>query len=104
EGLGVTNKAYYTKLKTAMYTLAQTNYRFKNSLYSAELEGIIDDLILTHIMDVRIITRTSKEEEAQEKFEDKRVKEIYKITFTEDFYKNIVTKGYLAFDSELLLK
>lgn len=104
EGLGVTNKAYYAKLKTAMYTLAQTNYRFKNSLYSAELEGIIDDLILTHIMDVRIITRTSKEEEAQDKFEDKRVKEIYKITFTEDFYKNIVTKGYLAFDSELLLK
>lgn len=104
EGLGVTNKAYYAKLKTSMYTLAQTNYRFKNSLYSAELEGIIDDLILTHIMDVRIITRTSKEEEAQDKFADRRIKEIYKITFTEDFYKNIVTKGYLAFDSELLLK
>lgn len=104
EGLGVSNKGYYAKLKTAMYTLAQTNYRFKNSLYSAEAEGIIDDLILTHIMDVRIITRSNKEELANEKFEDNRIKEIYKINFTEDFYKNIVTKGYLTFDSELLLR
>lgn len=104
DGLGVSNKGYYAKLKTAMYTLAQTNYRFKNSLYSAEAEGIIDDLILTHIMDVRIITRSSKEEAANEKFEDNRIKEIYKINFTEDFYKNIVTKGYLTFDSELLLR
>lgn len=104
DSLGVSNKAYYAKLKTAMYTLAQTNYRFKNSLYSAELEGIIDDLILTHIMDVRIITRSSKEDDVKEKFKDKRIKEIYKISFTDDFYKNIVTKGYLTFDSELLLR
>lgn len=104
ESLGVKNKIYYTKLKTALYSLSQTNYRFNNSLYSSSISGIIKDLILTHIMDVRIITRENQEYSEAEQFGDKRIKEIYQITFTDDFYNNIITKGYLAFDSELLLK
>ena len=104
ESLGVKNKIYYTKLKTALYSLSQTNYRFNNSLYSSSISGIIKDLILTHIMDVRIITRENEEYSEAEQFSDKRIKEIYQITFTDDFYNNIITKGYLAFDSELLLK
>lgn len=104
ESLGVKNKIYYAKLKTALYSLSQTNYRFNNSLYSSSISGIIKDLILTHIMDVRIITRENEEYSEAEQFSDKRIKEIYQITFTDDFYNNIITKGYLAFDSELLLK
>ncbi len=104
ESLGVKNKIYYTKLKSAMYTLAQTNYRFKNSLYSSSAKGIINDLILTHIMDVRVITRENEEYKNLDKFDDRRIKEIYQITFTDDFYNNIITTGYLTFDSEILLK
>lgn len=94
ESLGVKNKIYYTKLKTALYSLSQTNYRFNNSLYSSSISGIIKDLILTHIMDVRIITRENEEYSEAEQFSDKRIKEIYQITFTDDFYNNIITKGY----------
>lgn len=104
ESLGVTNKIYYSKLKTALYSLSQTNYRFNNSLYSSAIKGIINDVIYTHIMDIRIITRKNEDYKDHDLFEDNRIKELYQITFTEDFYNNIITTGYLAFDSELLLQ
>ena len=54
-------------------------------------------------MKVIIVTRDNNKGNEYEKFEDKRIKEIYVIEFEDIFYDNIVSKGYLAFDSEKLL-
>lgn len=51
----------------------------------------------------RVITFRDAENTEEDFFADKRIKEVYKITFTDEFYKNIVAKGYLAFDAEELL-
>ena len=47
--------------------------------------------------------RKDSDADKVDQFEDKRVKEVYLISFTEHFYNNIIAKGYLAFDSEKLL-
>ena len=54
-------------------------------------------------MSITIITRKDSEADKVEQFDDKRIKEVYLISFTEHFYNNIIAKGYLAFDSEKLL-
>ncbi|MBN1469493.1 MAG: hypothetical protein JW924_12275 [Fusobacteriaceae bacterium] len=103
ESLNVTNWSYMPKIKNALRLLSKTNYTFKNILYSSEIKGIFETEKTERIMKVTIITRDNSKASEYEKFEDKRVKEIYVIEFEDIFYDNIVSKGYLAFDSEKLL-
>ncbi len=103
ENLNVNNSFYIAKIKKALVLLSKTNYTFKNSLYSNEAKGILDKEIISTIMSITIITRKDSDADKVDQFEDKRVKEVYLISFTEYFYNNIIAKGYLAFDSEKLL-
>ncbi len=103
ENLNVSNPIYFKKLKIAMELLAKTNYTFKNSLYSNEVNSLIDKKVHASIMDITIFTRKDREAKDIEQFDDGRIKEVYQISFSEYFYNNIVQKGYLAFDSEKLL-
>lgn len=103
ENLNVNNSFYISKIKKALILLSKTNYTFKNSLYSNEVKGILDKEIISTIMSITIITRKDSEADKVEQFDDKRIKEVYLISFTEHFYNNIIAKGYLAFDSEKLL-
>ena len=103
ENLNVNNSFYIAKIKKALVLLSKTNYTFKNSLYSNEAKGILDKEIISTIMSITIITRKDSDADKVDQFEDKRVKEVYLISFTEHFYNNIIAKGYLAFDSEKLL-
>ena len=99
-----TKNGLYKKTKESIDKMANSIYRFKNLFYSNELNKIIDDLINTNMFTYRVITfREADNNNEFDLFSDKRVKEVYKITFTDEFYKNIVAKGYLTFDSEELL-
>lgn len=98
-----TKNGLYKKTKESIDKMANSTYRFKNLFYSNEANQVIDDLINTNMFTYRVITLRDAESEESDFFADKRVREIYKITFTDEFYKNIVAKGYLAFDAEELL-
>lgn len=67
------------------------------------MKGIIDDKINTNIMNIRIITLNQAEKDEMEYFQDKRTKEVIKISISNYFYDNIIRKGYLVYDSQLLL-
>lgn len=96
-------KSFYKKITLALQRLSQTSYTFKNSLYSNKMKGIIDDKINTNIMNIRIITLNQAKKDEMEYFQDKRTKEVIKISISNYFYDNIIRKGYLVYDSQLLL-
>ncbi len=110
ENLNLSNNIYYKKIKNAMDVLSSTSYVFKDSFrinfdkekINSEEENI-DDLIRTTIMSMRRISRRDNEADNVLQFDDNRVKEIYRVSFNDYFYNNIIEKGYLAFDSEKLL-
>lgn len=98
-----TKNGLYKKTKESIDKMANSTYRFKNLFYSNEISKIVDDLINTNMFTYRVITFKEANNNESEFFMDKRVREVYKITFTDEFYKNIIAKGYLAFDAEELL-
>ena len=94
---------YYKKVKEALHKMNESNYKFKNSLYSNEHKRTLDDEIKTNIMNIRILSEGDASSDEKDLFRDGRIKEIYKISFSDYFYDNIVRKGYLVFNSEELL-
>lgn len=94
---------YYKKVKEALHKMNESNYKFKNSLYSNEHKRTLDDEIKTNIMNIRILSEGDASTDEKRFFRDGRIKEIYKISFSDYFYDNIVRKGYLVFNSEELL-
>ncbi len=103
ENMGLSNAFYYKKIRDALTLLSKTNYTFANSLYSNKESGILDEKIMSSIMNISIISKKDKRAGEIECFEDGRIKEVYEISFTDYFYDNIIRKGYLAFDSGKLL-
>ena len=98
-----TRQTLLKQIKSSIARLSQTSYTFKNTLYSNTEGSIIEDTILTNIMNVRIITKGRAGSEEKRYFSDGRINEIYKISLSAPFYNNIVRKGYLVYNSELLL-
>lgn len=98
-----TKRATQYKIKGSIIKLSKTIYSFCNLFYIGSLKNKVDDLINTALISSRIIT--SKEAKETEKcyFSDKRIKEIYRITISDDIYNNLVNKGYLVFDADELL-
>lgn len=99
-----TRRTLYPKVKSGLDRLASTNFRFKNLFYSSELGRPIDDFINTNILTYRAIKFKDANNKEQSFFADKRLKEIYAITFSKQFHDNVIKKGYLTFDADLLLK
>ncbi|MBC2857386.1 hypothetical protein H3N56_13170 [Cetobacterium sp. 2A] len=99
-----TRQTLLKQIKGSIARLSQTSYTFKNTLYSNTEGSIVEDTILTNIMNVRIITKTKAKGGETEYFRDGRISEIYKISLSQPFYNNIVRKGYLVYNSELLLE
>ncbi|MGL6114006.1 replication initiator protein A [Cetobacterium sp. SF1] len=100
---GLTNKAYYKRIKQSITRLAETSYVFKNTLYFSKIKKNIEDIVNTNIMTIRTITLNSNEDLRKELYNDNRIKEIYEITISKYFYDNIIRKGYLVYDSNTLL-
>lgn len=107
ENMNVTNRnskiSLYPKVRQAIYKLATTTFKFKNLFYSNELKKSMDDLIVTNILTYRSVTFKESNEEEKNYFNDKRIKEVFKIMLASHFYENIIRKGYLAFDADELL-
>lgn len=98
------NKIIYTRIKNAIKRLASTIYSFNNTLYSSGEKGILKSEVITPILTVEILDlNLKKNENVKAEFNDNRIKEVYKISITEHFYNNIVSKGYLVYDNDILL-
>ena len=96
-------KGFYGRISKALVRLSQTSYTFKNSLYSNKIKGIIEEQINTNIMNIHMISLKQAQESEKELFTDRRIKEVIKVSISEHFYDNIIRKGYLVYDSQLLL-
>ncbi|WP_297488834.1 hypothetical protein [uncultured Cetobacterium sp.] len=104
EKLNLKTKRYIYDIKKSLLRLSETNYNFKNTMYSSEKKGVLNEEISTPILTLRIITLCLEENQKyRDIFDDKRVKEIYEIEISEHFYKNIITKGYLVYNGNTLL-
>lgn len=105
EASGISNFSNsYKRVRTAMETLANNTYRFKNILYSSEKKALLEGETTTGILDITRITEKDSGKDEKSYFQDKRVKEIYKISMADHFFDNIIKKGYLVFDSDKLLQ
>ena len=103
--LGLNKTTYNSIVSKSLTRLATTNYVFKNTLYSSEQQGVIGDKIETSIFNIRTITLSKKENfEYRELVDDKRIKVIYEIEFSDHFYKNIIQKGYMVYNGNTLLE
>lgn len=96
---------YGNIIRNSLLRLSETNYKFKNTMYSSELKGTINKEVSTPILTLEIITLSLKQNEEYRKiFDDKRIKEVYKISITDHFYSNIIQKGYMVYNSRILLE
>ncbi|MGL5278914.1 MAG: hypothetical protein ACRC8M_07560 [Cetobacterium sp.] len=96
---------YADAIKSSLLRLSETNYKFKNTMYSSELKGTINKEVSTPILTLEIITLSLKQNEKYRKvFDDKRIREVYKISITDHFYSNIIQKGYMVYNSRILLE
>lgn len=100
---GLTNKAYYKRIKQSITRLAETSYVFKNTLYFSKIKRNIEDIVNTNIMTIRTISLVNNQKVREELYNDNRIKEVYEITISKYFYDNIIRKGYLVYDSNTLL-
>lgn len=104
EAAKMTSNSYITDIKKALFRLSDTIYYFKNTLYSNELTTIIKEKINTPILTFSSLSLTdTKNNDLKKRVNDKRVKEVFCIKISDHFYKNIVKRGYLVYDSEILL-
>ncbi len=98
-----TKKGMYSKIKNSVLKLSKTSYSFFNLFYLGPLNKKVDDLITTPLITSRILTLNDADNQEKDMFRDKRTKELYKINIADDIYNNITDKGYLVFDSDVLL-
>lgn len=96
---------YITFIKNSLLRLSETNYNFKNTMYSSEKNGILKEEVSTPILTLRIISLDLEENKVyRNSMGDKRVKELYEINITDHFYNNIIQKGYLVYNGDILLE
>jgi len=92
--------------KTALERLAKTFYKFNNCFYMSNIRGLTDEM-LTNIFSMRTISfaeAVSMEGDTQKYFRNSKIKEIIEIKLSSHFYENITSKGFLRFDSKVLLE
>ncbi|MEG1592752.1 MAG: hypothetical protein RR391_17990, partial [Chryseobacterium sp.] len=105
EVANIQNTAYISVIKKALSRLASTNYKFKNTMYSNELGIILSGEISTPILTYKSQSEIPLGEikKIKSTINDNRIKEFYLIKISDHFYKNIVKRGYLVYDSDILL-
>ena len=103
--LKIETNDYAKRIKKSLTRLAMTNYAFKNTLYSSDKKGVFGEEIITTMFSMRTITLSLPENKRYKaEINDDRVKEIYEISISDHFYKNIITKGYLVYNGNTLLE
>ena len=103
--LKLNTNRYAEIVKKSLIRLSRTNYNFKNIMYSSEYKGTIKEEISTPILTLKILTLSLKENKNyRSAYKDKRIKELYEIDISDHFYSNIIQKGYLVYNSNILLE
>lgn len=72
----------------------------------SNIRGLTDEM-LTNIFSMRTISfaeAVSMEGDTQKYFRNSKIKEIIEIKLSSHFYENITSKGFLRFDSKVLLE
>ncbi|WP_438527904.1 hypothetical protein [Cetobacterium sp.] len=104
EELSLNTGRYIAIVKDALLRLSSTTYNFKNTMYSSEKKTVLSEEVQTAIMSLRILRLEDKNNiKIKKEINDNRVKEVYEICVSDHFYNNIVTKGYLVYNSDILL-
>ncbi|MDX8337262.1 MULTISPECIES: hypothetical protein [Cetobacterium] len=95
---------YISEIKRALLRLSETSYNFKNTMYSNEMNTILKEEISTPILTFKAKKLDlSGNESIKSTIKDGRIREVYVIKISDHFYKNIVKRGYLVYDSDILL-
>lgn len=95
---------YIKEIKRALSRLSDTSYVFKNTMYSNELGGILNHEVNTPILTFKTLSLKREEnKKIKNNIKDNRIKEVYCIRISDHFYQNIVKRGYLVYDSDILL-
>lgn len=95
------------EVRDGIETISKTTYEFNNCFYDNHIAGTLTDKITTNIFTTRIIDLDEEKTvapEYQKYFRNSKIKNLIIFTFSKDFYKNIIAKGFLRFDSKLLLQ
>ncbi|MDX8337109.1 hypothetical protein [Candidatus Cetobacterium colombiensis] len=96
--------SYIADIKKALSRLSETSYIFKNTMYSNEMNTILKEEINTAVLEYKSLQLNEiKNKDIKKKINDKRIKEVYIIRISDHFYKNVVKRGYLVYDSNILL-
>lgn len=104
EELSLNTGRYIAIVKDALLRLSSTTYNFKNTMYSSEKKTVLSEEVQTAIMSLKILRLEDKNNiKIKKEINDNRVKEVYEICISDHFYNNIVTKGYLVYNSDILL-
>ena len=104
EELSLNTGRYIAIVKDALLRLSSTTYNFKNTMYSSEKKTVLSEEVQTAIMSLKILKLEDKNNiKIKKEINDNRVKEVYEICISDHFYNNIVTKGYLVYNSDILL-
>lgn len=102
--LNMNTKDYVKRVKDSLIRLASTNYQFKNTLYSNKERSLLTKEVHTNIMSLEILKlEEEKNKSLKKEISDNRIKEAYEISISDYFYDNLVSKGYLVYDSDILL-
>lgn len=102
--LKINSNTYISKIKESLSRLASANYKFKNTMYSSKEKTVLTEEIETTILSLRTLKLVKKEnKKLKEEIGDNRVKEVYEVSISSPFYDNIMTKGYLVYNSDILL-
>ena len=95
---------YISEIKRALLRLSETSYNFKNTMYSNEMNAILKEEVSTPILTFKAKKLDlSGNESIKSTIKDGRIREVYIIRISDHFYKNIVKRGYLVYDSDILL-
>ncbi|MGL5202275.1 MAG: RepB family plasmid replication initiator protein [Cetobacterium sp.] len=95
---------YIKEIKRALSRLSDTSYVFKNTMYSNELGGILNQEVNTPILTFKALSLKREENrKIKNDIKDNRIKEVFCIKISDHFYQNIVKRGYLVYDSDILL-
>lgn len=95
---------YISEIKRALLRLSETSYNFKNTMYSNEMNAILKEEVSTPILTFKSKKLDlSDNESIKNTIKDGRIREVYVIRISDHFYKNIVKRGYLVYDSDILL-
>ncbi|WP_407536409.1 hypothetical protein [Cetobacterium somerae] len=102
--LKLTTKDYVKRIKESLSRLATSNYNFKNTMYSSVNKSILTQDIETTILSLKTIRLDDRKNKTlKDQISDNRIKEVYEISVSDHFYNNIMTKGYMVYNSDILL-